>query len=934
MAASPLTATGSAIFSKKCELGGSISSSSPSLVAHRCRKHSLNKILAVMAPSRTPQRPPSTTGSVKHAMTMTEKILARASERSQLEPGENVWVNVDVLMTHDVCGPGTIGIFKREFGENAKDLLGLLDLGFAGFRVLWAAAAVGMVECGFSFPLAAFSFSPLLPPRFLLLTPWFWWFLLFPHMFCWASCACCLGCWFASSVPSHLAGSVDLPVGLLVPAALVADLPLRFLPSWLFHALYGWFAVDFCSISGAEIMAVVWKACELLLPSSRLLTPSSLRKFHSTCILLLVPVGVSLGLFFEDLLGLLDLGFAGFGVLWAAAAVGMMECGFSFPLAAFSFSPLLPPRFLLLTPWFWWFLLFPHMFCWASCACCLGCWFASSVPSHLAGSVDLPVGLLVPAALVADLPLRFLPSWLFRALYDWFAVDFCSVSGVEIMAAVWKACELLLPSSRLLTPSSLRKFHSTCILLLVPVGVSLGLFFEVWDREKIVIIPDHYIFTSDERANRNVDILRDFCLEQNIKYFYDIKDLGNFKANPDYKGVCHVALAQEGHCRPGEVLLGTDSHTCNAGAFGQFSSGIGNTDAGFVMGTGKLLLKVPPTLRFILDGEMPSYLLAKDLILQIIGEITVAGATYKSMEFLGSTVESLSMEERMTLCNMVVEAGGKNGVVPADKTTFKYLEDKTSVEYQPVYSDENARFIQDYKFDVSKLEPLVAKPHSPDNRALARECKDVKIDRVYIGSCTGGKTEDFMAAAKVFLASGKKVKVPTFLVPATQKVWMDLYGLPVPGSGGKTCSQIFEEAGCDTPTSPSCGACLGGPRDTYARMNEPQASSNYPLFFFAESVDIQPCLCFDHQQEFSWQNGAQRRSNLLSFAIYGGCISIDRLCNRSKRVLAVKEWVHYSHRSSVDHHLDWIVRWAMLSVNDRTIYAQSTIQSIVRREGI
>ncbi|KAJ4814361.1 hypothetical protein LUZ62_026927 [Rhynchospora pubera] len=450
-----------AFFGAKKEIGAR-SSFSPSISAHRCRKHFLNKVLAVMAPAQ-PSRAPATTGSVKHGMTMTEKILAKSSDKSKLEPGENIWVNIDVLMTHDVCGPGTIVIFKKEFGKNAK----------------------------------------------------------------------------------------------------------------------------------------------------------------------------------------------------------------------------------------------------------------------------------------------------------------------------------------------------------------------VWDREKIVIIPDHYIFTSDERANRNVDIIRDFALEQNIKYFYDIKDLSNFKVNPDYKGVCHVALAQEGHCRPGEVLLGTDSHTCNAGAFGQFATGIGNTDAGFVMGTGKLLLKVPPTMRFVLDGEMPHYLLAKDLILQIIGEITVAGATYKSMEFVGSTVESLNMEERMTLCNMVVEAGGKNGVVPPDETTFKYLEGKTSVNYEPVYSDESAKFISEYRFDVSKLEPVVAKPHSPDNRALARECKDVKIDRVYIGSCTGGKTEDFMAAAKVFLASGKKVKVPTFLVPATQKVWIDLYSLPVPGSGGKTCSQIFEEAGCDTPASPSCGACLGGPRDTYARMNEP-----------------------------------------------------------------------------------------------------------------
>ncbi|XP_028769557.1 3-isopropylmalate dehydratase large subunit, chloroplastic-like [Neltuma alba] len=347
---------------------------------------------------------------------------------------------------------------------------------------------------------------------------------------------------------------------------------------------------------------------------------------------------------------------------------------------------------------------------------------------------------------------------------------------------------------------------------------------KVWDREKIVIIPDHYIFTNDERAHRNVDTARNFSLEQNIKYFYDITDRSNFRANPDYKGVCHIALAQEGHCRPGEVLFGTDSHTTSAGAFGQFATGIGNTDAAFILGTGKLLIKVPPTLRFVLNGEMPSYLLAKDLILHIIGEISMSGATYKAMEFVGTTIESLSVEERMTICNMVIEAGGKNGVVPADETTYKYLEDKTSAGYEPVYSDrKQGKFVGEYKFDVSKLEPLVAKPHCPDNRALARDCRDVKIDRVYIGSCTGGKTEDFMAAARVFLAAGKGVKVPTFLVPATQKVWMDLYTLEVPGSGGKTCSQIFEEVGCDAPASPSCAACMGGPRDTYGRLNEPQA---------------------------------------------------------------------------------------------------------------
>ncbi|MCD9639800.1 3-isopropylmalate dehydratase large subunit, chloroplastic [Datura stramonium] len=332
---------------------------------------------------------------------------------------------------------------------------------------------------------------------------------------------------------------------------------------------------------------------------------------------------------------------------------------------------------------------------------------------------------------------------------------------------------------------------------------------KVRDREKVVVIPITTFSQLMNAANRNVDTLRDFKREQNIKYFYVTLRTSETSRLIQITKASATLLAQEGHCRPGEVLVGTDSHTCTAGAFGQFASGIGNTE-------------VPPTIRFVLDGEIPSYILAKDLILQVIGEISVAGATYKTMEFVGTAVEGLTMEERMTLCNMVIEAGGKNGVIPADKTTYDYLKEKTTVPYEPVYSDEQARFLAEYHFDISKLEPLVAKPHSPGNRALARECKDVKIDRVYIGSCTGGKTEDFMAAAKVFLASGKKVKVPTFLVPATQKVWMDLYTIPVPESGGKTCSQIFEDAGCDTPASPSCGACMGGPRDTHARLNEPQ----------------------------------------------------------------------------------------------------------------
>ncbi len=340
---------------------------------------------------------------------------------------------------------------------------------------------------------------------------------------------------------------------------------------------------------------------------------------------------------------------------------------------------------------------------------------------------------------------------------------------------------------------------------------------KVWDREKIVLIPDHYIFTADERANRNVDILREFALEQNIKYFYDITDRGNFKANPDYKGVCHVALAQEGHTRPGEVLFGTDSHTCNAGAFGEFATGIGNTDAAFIMGTGKLLVKVPATMRFVLDGELPDYLLAKDLILQIIGDISVSGANYRTLEFAGEAIARMSMEERMTLCNMAIEAGGKNGTIAPDETTFEYVRARTDKPFEPVYTDADAQFYSEWHCDVSKLEPVVAKPHSPDNRALARECKDVKINRVYIGSCTGGKTTDFLNAARIL--KGNQVKVPTYLVPATQKVYEDLFTVKY---DGQTLSEIFLAAGCIEPAAPSCAACLGGPKDTFGRLNEPE----------------------------------------------------------------------------------------------------------------
>ena len=329
----------------------------------------------------------------------------------------------------------------------------------------------------------------------------------------------------------------------------------------------------------------------------------------------------------------------------------------------------------------------------------------------------------------------------------------------------------------------------------------------VWDPKKVVIIPDHYIFTADQKAHRNVDTLRDFVKEQGLPYFYD-------PGTRTYKGVCHVALPEAGHVRPGEVIFGTDSHTCTHGGLGAFATGIGNTDAGFIMGTGKLLIKVPKTMRFTMNGTVPPYIMGKDLILRIIGDIGFDGASYCAMEFDGEAISQLSIEERMTVCNMAIEAGGKNGIIAPDEKTFEYVKARTSLPFEAVYSDAGAPVDSSRVYDASKLEPCVAEPHVPSNYALARERKDVKLDRAYIGSCTGGKITDFIAAAKIL--KGQKVSIPTFLVPATVEVAEAIIRTEL---DGQSLVQVFADAGCDDIAPPSCAACLGGPADTYGRTS-------------------------------------------------------------------------------------------------------------------
>ena len=327
---------------------------------------------------------------------------------------------------------------------------------------------------------------------------------------------------------------------------------------------------------------------------------------------------------------------------------------------------------------------------------------------------------------------------------------------------------------------------------------------KIWDKKKLVILPDHYIFTANKEANRNVKFLQEFARQEELPFFYDI-------TQQTYKGVCHVALAEEGFNIPGTVIFGTDSHTCTSGAFGLFSTGVGNTDAAFILGTGKIWERVPESIKIIYDGTLPKYLTGKDLILWLLKDITTEGANYKALEFTGSAISQLSMDERMTLTNMAIETGAINGIIAVDDITKEYLKDKVKVEYEEFKSDPDSKYFKTIKYDITKMLPIVAKPHSPDNCEEAHRLKNIKITKAYIGSCTGGKLSDFVSAAKILY--GNKIKVPLFAIPATTRVEKELestfYKM-------KPIKEILIEAGC-TIARPSCAACLGGPEDTTGR---------------------------------------------------------------------------------------------------------------------
>jgi 3-isopropylmalate/(R)-2-methylmalate dehydratase large subunit len=258
-----------------------------------------------------------------------------------------------------------------------------------------------------------------------------------------------------------------------------------------------------------------------------------------------------------------------------------------------------------------------------------------------------------------------------------------------------------------------------------------------------------------------------------------------------------------------------------AGAFNQFATGIGNTDAGFVMGTGKLLLKVPESMHFRLEGKLQPGVMAKDVILHCIGEIGFDGATYRAMQFDGPGVASLSMDDRMTIANMAIEAGGKNGIFEFDAKTEELVNYRTRLNgtkssYEPVSRDKNEKFVFEMTVDLDKLEPTVACHPDPGQRKKAKEMGHIKLDRAYIGSCTGGKTSDFLEFARVL--RGRHVAIDTFGVPATPEI---VHDLQTSRWGDQTIWEILVEAGVQMTENAGCAACLGGPVDTFGRMNTP-----------------------------------------------------------------------------------------------------------------
>ena len=314
----------------------------------------------------------------------------------------------------------------------------------------------------------------------------------------------------------------------------------------------------------------------------------------------------------------------------------------------------------------------------------------------------------------------------------------------------------------------------------------------VFDADKIVVTPDHFVPAKDILSAQLLQQLESWVKKHNIKHYYA---LGRH-------GVCHAILPENGHILPGETIVGGDSHTCTYGAFGAFSAGIGSTDLAAALYSGELWFRVPESIKFTLNGKLPEGVYSKDIILEIIRLIGVDGARYMAMEYAGSTLDYLSMEARMTITNMAIEAGGKSGIIPADDIAEAYVRERRpdNPEYVVHQSDPDASYAAEYTIAVDELEPMVAFPSLPSNgRPVSEVPDDIVLDQAYIGSCTNSRIEDLRIAASML--KGKHVKCRTLVVPATSSIWKQ--------ANDEGLFDIFYDAGC-VVSSATCGACLGG----------------------------------------------------------------------------------------------------------------------------
>ncbi len=314
---------------------------------------------------------------------------------------------------------------------------------------------------------------------------------------------------------------------------------------------------------------------------------------------------------------------------------------------------------------------------------------------------------------------------------------------------------------------------------------------KVFDKDKIALILDHFTPNKDIPSAIQCQKVREFAYQQNITHFYDVGQVG----------IEHVLLPEKGLVLPGDLVIGADSHTCTYGALAAFSTGVGSTDLGAVMLTGEIWLKVPASIRLIYKGNLPKWVMGKDLILHTIGDIGVEGALYKAMEFTGEAISQLSMDSRFTMANMAIEAGAKNGIFMADEKTENYIKSRAQRKYHIYQSDVDANYVSVKEYDISNLEPQIALPHSPGNVKGISEIGEIKIDQVVIGSCTNGRIEDLQVAAS--LLKGHKIAkgVRCIVIPATQMVYLEALCQGI--------IEIFIKAGAAVST-PTCGPCLGG----------------------------------------------------------------------------------------------------------------------------